>query len=655
MPTYKSYCRSLGTTSFRRKELNREIENQLKLLIEFWSLPENANKSWVGDRKTQKDYYDFMLSKGFVSGDAPNKDKDAREKTSGLVDLGLVNEDRRITSVGKALLDIVESNDFVSNNLLGLSADSYIYFKQSLKMSFKVNDNYVRPFLVFMNAFCELGTLSNEEFGVLSLVINEEKKDFIFDSIRSLRNNTTNIDNIIWQVLSSMDNYQEAERLFINNSVTESLIMEIGMNRDGSRHDKPYYELYKALVDVRNVGSTENVLNLFNAVNSISVGCKPYWKELLFTQSRLSRRKIQQAEESYINTKSSLFVNDEIEFKRQFFKYLHLIKAKHLLDNYADLNKRVLKTTNAVRFVDNAVKLDIIPHCYFDLISEELINIMFEQSKNLHVDLTIGEISKIFSVTQADIVAKVRELYNVETYDLLDMQNYVEAERYARLNQMIDEKFTDENIITLMTHFENREDDDIQALVTSNADIPTIFEYVLAIAWYKISDRQGKVLDYMNLSLDADLLPITHAAGGHEDITYKYEATAGYPKHTLLIEATLANSTNQRRMEMEPVSRHLGEYLLAHRGEESYCMFATTFLHLNVVADFRSRKTSYYYSTDGREFVQGMKIIPFNTAELKTIIQKGISYSQLYNLFENAYHSNVSPNLWYEQEIINQL
>ena len=71
----------------------------------------------------------------------------------------------------------------------------------------------------------------------------------------------------------------------------------------------------------------------------------------------------------------------------------------------------------------------------------------------------------------------------------------------------------------LLSAFEDRRDSDIQIMVTNNADVPTIFEYVLAIAWYKISGRQGKILDYMNLSLDADLLPVTHAAGGHEDIT----------------------------------------------------------------------------------------------------------------------------------------
>lgn len=145
------------------------------------------------------------------------------------------------------------------------------------------------------------------------------------------------------------------------------------------------------------------------------------------------------------------------------------------------------------------------------------------------------------------------------------------------------------------------------------------------------------------------MLPITHAAGGHEDIAYHYEATESYPAHTLLLEATLANSTNQRRMEMEPVSRHLGDYLLDNPQKLAYCVFATTFLHINVVSDFRMRKNAQYYSSDGTRCVDGMKIIPCQTSELKSIISKGIKYEQLYNIFESAFQSHVAPNLWYRE------
>ena len=37
---YKSFCWSLGTTSFRTKNFNKTIEEQLSLLDEFWKLEE---------------------------------------------------------------------------------------------------------------------------------------------------------------------------------------------------------------------------------------------------------------------------------------------------------------------------------------------------------------------------------------------------------------------------------------------------------------------------------------------------------------------------------------------------------------------------------------------------------------------------------------
>ena len=36
-------------------------------------------------------------------------------------------------------------------------------------------------------------------------------------------------------------------------------------------------------------------------------------------------------------------------------------------------------------------------------------------------------------------------------------------------------------------------------------------------------------------------------------------------------------------MEMEPVSRHLGDYCLEHPEDEAYCVFITTFLNNNVI------------------------------------------------------------------------
>jgi len=242
-----------------------------------------------------------------------------------------------------------------------------------------------------------------------------------------------------------------------------------------------------------------------------------------------------------------------------------------------------------------------------------------------------------------------------EITDRDSARKVIKDERYVRFNRLIDERFNKDTLITLFNYFESRNDGEISALVTDNADIPTIFEYILGIAWYVISDRKGDVLEYMNLSLEADLLPRTHAGGGEADIVWKYSETQWYPKHTLLIEATLAYGSNQRRMEMEPVSRHLGDYCLLHPENEAYCIFVTTYLNTNVISDFRARRYMEYYNQTGTDYITGMKILPIQTSELKELLRFDVKYPQIYEMLDKAHNSNETPREWYEKNIIREI
>ena len=181
--------------------------------------------------------------------------------------------------------------------------------------------------------------------------------------------------------------------------------------------------------------------------------------------------------------------------------------------------------------------------------------------------------------------------------------------------------------------------------VTDNATVPTIFEYILGIAWYRISNKKGNILDYMNLSLDADLLPKTHAGGGMADIVYKYDED-GYPKHDLLIEATLSESTGQRSMEMEPVSRHLGENIKLTNNENDYALFVAPILEERIIMDFRHRKT-YCYPKGNGSYTNGLKIIPINIDILKNLIINNVKYDYIYSWFDKAYKSLESDTVWF--------
>lgn len=644
---YKSFCWSLGTTSFRTKNFNKTIEEQLSLLNEFWILRENQNINWSGNNELQARYYDFMRQKGFVEGNAKNKPKDAREKTSGLVDIGLIDENRKLSDAGKALLHISSENDFSSDNQFQIAKDSFIYLKQLLKTSYTVEGQTVRPFLVLLYLLSKVDYLTLEEYTyLLPLCVGTNETVEIIEGIKKLRTNGTTIDNIIINRLMNMNNYNTALDYFIENDVTESLICEIGLNRKSRQYDKPYFKLYEALYRVFVEDDIDSLPSVYSATKDIKIG--KWWRSYLFDTT--SETAIGKFPSDHLKVTLFNGITGEIEFKKAFFKTMHLFKAKATLSDYLDLNRRYIKTTDIVLFEDDTVKLDVVPQYFFKSVMDQLYSDIFVQSELLYENCSIESISACLVVSDDTIIDGINEELGLSVTTIEAAREALEDNRYQRLQHLIDTKFTDENLLSLLDYFEDRNDTEIRNMVTDNADVPTIFEYVLGILWYKASERQGKILDYMKLSLDADLLPKTHAAGGEADIVYEYCATEAYPEHTLLLEATLADSTNQRRMEMEPVSRHLGRHLIRTGNLNSYCVFATNYLDINVIADFRGRKSMPFYDTqDYSKSVNGMKIIPLQTSELKKIVTNGKTYKELYPMFEEAFNSTLPPHEWYNR------
>ena len=652
---YKSFYWSLGTTSFRTKNFNKKIEQQLALLRDFWTQKENAGKVWNGNNGLQAAYYDFLHEAEFISGNANNKPKDAREKTSGLVSLGLIDDNRRLTEVGERLLNISERNDFSVDNPLGIPADSFIYLKQLLKTSVKVDIERVRPFVVTIYLITKLGGLSYEEFTyLLPLCIDRQSTLSAVANINALRRNSTTIDEIILARLMARDNYKTAlKHLLQSPIVTADVIAAVGINRKSRQYDKAYFPLYDALHKFYLEHNETAVHGIVSALRQLS-NTGSLWQQYLFGKTNLATIKKSPLDCLQANRFDE--ADTEKKFRCTFFAVMHIIKAKRGLEDYFDLNRRYMKTADVILFADEKVVLDIVPRHYFAPISDRLLEIAFADSPLLGKNCRAEDIAVFFRPNESLILDGINREFTLTLKSLQDAREILERQRYIRLNHLIDSKFTNEKILNLLSLIADRADDEIQKLVTDNADIPTIFEYVIGILWYKISNRKGKILDYMKLSLDVDLLPKTHAAGGEADIVYEYPKSAVYPAHSLLLEATLSDRTNQRRMEMEPVSRHLGNHLLRTHNLNSYCVFATNELNINVVSDFRGRKKQPYYDTaDENNFIEDMKIIPLQIDDLKNIIRNQFNYAKLYQIFEMAFQSELSPREWRKICIVNEL
>lgn len=332
---------------------------------------------------------------------------------------------------------------------------------------------------------------------------------------------------------------------------------------------------------------------------------------------------------------------------------MHLYKAKATLEDYLDLNRRYLGLSNIFLFENNEVRLDIVPKYFFKNAIQELYAQAFQESILLYKNSSLREICPSLVFDENAIIDGINQQLGTNIATLEEAYQEVDKLKYERFNKLVDEHFTDETLLILLDDFEKRNDDEIINLVTDNAEVPTIFEYIIGIIWWKVSGRQGNALDYMKLSLDNNLLPITHAAGGEADLVWEYSKTKYYPEHSLLLEATLADSTNQRRMEMEPVSRHLGNNLVRTHNLINYCVFATNYLHINVLGNFRDWKHSTYYDPqNSNNKVRGMKIIPIETEDLKSIVKYHLTYTMLYVHFQKAYDSEeMDAQTWYEKYV----
>lgn len=640
MASYKSFCWNMGTTSLRWKEMACAIERQLLLLNAFWSMPENQGREWQANPALQEHFYGYLKAHGFLSGNAGNPAKDARQKTSGLCELGLIDDNRRLTPAGETLLKVAQSGDFASDgNLLDLSRDAWIYFLQLLKCSKRKSKDWcVRPYVLLLHVLNTVGEVSWDVFArLLPLCVNREITARIVARLTS--GQAIDVAETVDAILADLEGLREARETFVNaRTIDTHTILQAGLNRDGSTYDASYLAVYEtlwALVHAR-ANDTQAIKSFDRALGHCRL--KNYWREYFFADGKRLRRE-----------RPIFGAQDERVFRNAFFTLLHRFKAFALLDDYADLNRRYFGLSDTVRFSEGKVRLTPLAASFANAIAPWLETHAWSACAALPQTCPLETILKGQSIPGQDTLFRAA---TGRTREAIEAEGGLEAvlrkTRAEAFIARIDRSFPREAVIELLALLENRANDaEVRRRVSKEADVPTIFEYLLAIAWFYVSGRQGNVLDYMGLSLDADFLPKTHAGGGRADIVWRYAALPPhYPAHALLIEATLAERDTQRRMEMEPVSRHLGDYLLTHPGATAYALFVATTLHPNVVSDFRSRKDYQYYNADGTQSIVGMKIIPLDTAMLRAILERHLPYTTLHPLFDAHFHAPDAPPAW---------
>lgn len=628
----EKYAWSIGTTSFRVENLRESIPQQLEALEELNS--KYPNLSWAKDKQV---LYSKLLTEKKIFIIDKTLDKDARVKTSSLSDLGLTTEDRKITNVGEYILTSYKEESLdVSKNIFNISEDSFMYLKQFLK--FQTYENFkVKPFLVLLYLCTKFPSGISLEYFKYLVPLCATKND-VLEVEKYIKENKNYLGFIYKKVYESEMTLKVKKILSQYRDLTEEEKLSLFPHGKGPSYVKPILNLYDQLTKYKTLSNLDEKYKLLANLNlkalkprSLTIIKKNiFGEDNNFTVSGKNKEKIINCFE-----KTPLFNSNNLLFELYFLYTVSSYLAN--LIEYNDLNIRYFKLTDIFIISDEKIELDILPKFYFSKVSEQLLDveILAKEKYRTFLEKDI-EFKNIYPFLNFDISSVKKEI--IKVYPQLTEENFDEKikdiimeQKERKFRELVDKKFSREKVVELLNAIQIN-DEKFLKNYGFETNIPTILEYLVGISWFLISNKEGRLYDIFNLKLDSNSYPIRFASGGQADLIYKYS-----DGHDVLLEVTMSDKDGQRKLELEPVPRHLGRYKMFNN-ENSYVVFIAKDLDPNVLVSFRAMKNLPYYDPNNTSrFVNGLKIIPLSIKNLISILEKEITYTDLKSYFEKYY------------------
>lgn len=626
-----------GNTTLRPQALLYNIEKQLFLFDELFKTAKDDDE-WSGNNTIlQEKYYYMLIDSGLLNTKTSLVlgTKDARAKSSPLENLNLINRSfKLITPLGRELLEMLKSKEYLKhNNFLQIDLVSLFFLKAFFGYSKTNSSSPINDFGHYINFFrLGGGYLTNEQFLLLPLFRN-----LPFGFRANIFNKNLNYHDLIEFNIRRDKNISLKKENFLTNyqNGNYDLCQELLKSSNGGKSGQIAFELLQTIIKIKTQSCTKfDIEKIFK--NKIGVKDNKiktqYMKYLLPNNVRYK-------DESSLNPILEYFSqNSEIDLLSCFYEFIEICRCKSNLKDYADLNKRYLSLTGIFEF--DADRVSIVQTMKILINSFPLR--MITNSFRGNIQISEHLFDDLFSNTKIISLLSQYGLKNTT----IELKDYKYNQDKNKLNKLIAEKFTKKNLTDeILPLFQIRSDKKINSLVTNNATIPTIYEYVIALSWYYIDNKNIDFILQAGLSLDNDMLPKSHAAGGSADFEYDYN------DHNLMIEVTLTDSTNQRRAEMESVSRHLGNMLLntldTNKRDNSYAIFIAPHLDRNVLNDFRSRRIMPWENSKG-QYIEGMSILPFTTEDIIEILYSNENYRVLKEEFKRMINcSENRGSQWY--------
>lgn len=650
---------SLGNTGARLSDPRATYVKILNALVEFRKL----NKNW--ETEDQADFGKLLGEFEIFDIKTDNKvssDKDVRVKTGFISQLGFTTDERIITNAGIELL--TNSLNFETNEF-DISKESFTYLKQFLK--YQQNDFEVFPLLSLIYAIIEFDNELPIDFVTYVWSGSQTKKELI-DNIKNYKK-YSDYKETVYQSVTNSENTKivakNATHFFATHSIAdkkelkELLYAILPHGKGNSFKDKTitlFHDIYSYWLnkEIWNEAKKKKFIQdkLKSRHKDISSKKSSYYLESLFDTTALNNSSDwKQIIDFFENTSLISSVNEE-NFVVNFHVLYMFIKKLSLCEEYRDLNTRHLKLLDIFVFEYRKLKLDLVFWYLFKSVKDDLLKVKPLPQNEYRIKLeanqsNIGDIYDFLKINVTELSKQIAT--DFPEVKKLGLQNFALKKKEERLLELVNTVFTKENIIKIFENIYPRKDDQIRKLIKEwyqdyEATIPALFEYLLGISFYWLSEKQVRISDILNSGLDANLLPKTHTAGGQADIIVRCKGK------DYLIEATLSDNDGQRKMEAEPVPRHLAKHIL-EVNPNSLALFVAGQLDRNNLVVLRNYKYSPWYYSD-EDSVETMNILPLSVSNMIYLLKHETDFNKLENKFETVLNSETKDGFkWYTNEI----
>lgn len=602
---------------------------------DFRAAVENGDVAWIQNKSR---HYRGLI-KQFDQG---IEDR-ARHFTNNLVKMGFADKSRRISPVGNLLLDPGRLKKDKLEMLLPIDGVNVVYLRQLLKLRLFDSDGkrYYSPFCLAIYALLRRPRLSENEFFELLQGLSpysdfEDIEKYVMDY---------RAGNIVNDLV--VDIPAEIKQ---SGKISEQTFREKYKNRKSTAGVDIYWEFYNLVMDYQETPDREGVDQLlsFYEMNRTMLN-KAFGKgQNIFTQKTGERPSVTEFSDQY----HEMFTSD---INVYLYTQFTISKILDQIREYSDTTKRIFRATGMIRFENGYVELAYRELCE-SIFEEEGIRSRiagtigkgvhsyydcydrYETGINSYYCL-VTPLSEIFEYDEEklrQIEDDIQKKYPGRA--VRDIPGIVADKRSREFTEFIERTYPEHKVKEILPLFKDRSNDrKIKETVSPDATVPTIYEYMVGIAWYYFSGKRIDLLGSYNLTLSANFEPLVHAGGGQGDIVI-YE-----DDKVVMLEATLMNAGSQKRGEWEPVLRHSINLKVdeetAATGRRVTSFFIADQFDCNTINIWKAVAAVPLQSTVSKDkFTDHVVIMPVNTDELCGLMDKPGKYdeiiSEVHTLFE---------------------